>query len=197
MAKLEADSLSAAKDHPPLYSQRLVHSLERNMQPLSFGGLMQYYSQVDEAWKITRAVQLLLKFRKSSPQGVIFVSDPQRCLEIDGMLQGKEIKSTCVHSCQKPEERVSNLKSFTDGKSAVLVANTNTFGRGVNFESVGLIINFDMPRLAGAYFDRVGHEEGLSRMRFVISFISSDFDSALLRSLQNDYDLRIARDYFS
>lgn len=174
MAKFEEDSFSASEHPPPLYSKRLVHSLERNMKPLSFDGLMQYYSQVDEGWKIIRAVQLLRKFRKSSPQAVIFVRDPQRCLEIDGLLQGKEIKSTCVHSCQKPEERVSNLKSFTDSRSAVLVANTNTFGRGVNFESVGLIINFDMPRLVGAYFDRVGHEEGSSRMRFVISFMSTD-----------------------
>lgn len=212
MAKHQSNSPLELRDAPTsalsLYSEKLVHSLQGNVKKLSLQGLSQYYCRIEEEQKeqtMFGVLSMLGKLKNS--QVIVFVRNPQRCEELrttlinNEMLQktltNNETIAISIDSCQKREERIKTFKDFENNRIPILVCNTNTFGRGINLASVGLIINYDMAPVAGAYFDRVGHEEGLSRHGYVMSFISSDADLTVLHSLQNDYDVSIARNFFT
>ena len=50
---------------------------------------------------------------------------------------------------------IEKYKQFKDFGSRILVA-TNLFGRGVDFERVNVVINYDMPDSEDTYLHRVG-----------------------------------------
>ena len=70
-------------------------------------------------------------------------------------------------------ERYNKFKEY---KSRILVS-TDMFGRGVDFERVNIVFNYDMPEKADQYLHRVGRSGRFGTKGLAISFVSSQEDS--------------------
>jgi len=64
---------------------------------------------------------------------------------------------------------------------------TNLFGRGVDFERVNVVINYDMPEEEDTYLHRVGRAGRFGTKGLAISFVSSNDDRDVLQKVRNKF----------
>ena len=136
---------------------------------LTLDGLQQYFVKLEEKQKIRKLLDLLdqLEFN----QVVIFVSGIRRCKELSKLLREQCFPSIAVHSGLKQNERLKRYNSFKEGQDRILVS-TDLFGRGIDFERVNIVFNYDMPKdysgKEGEEANRSAADQYLHRVRYEI-----------------------------
>jgi len=155
---------------------------------LTLHGLVQYYVKLGENQKNRKLTDLLdqLEFN----QVVIFVSGVRRAKELHKLLVENNFPAIAVHSDMKQEERLQRYNSFKDFKSRILVS-TDIFGRGVDFERVNIVINYDMPKSADQYLHRVGRSGRFGTKGLAVSFISSQDCTKILEGVQERFEVEV------
>jgi len=163
---------------------------------LTLHGLQQFYVELTEAEKNRKLVDLLdsLEFN----QVVIFVKAVKRAQMLNKLLQECNFPSVCIHSRMNQEERIAIYKKFKDFGSRIMVS-TNLFGRGVDFERVNVVFNYDMPEDSDTYLHRVGRAGRFGTKGLAISFIAPDdptsseenADKKVLQSVQDRFVVTI------
>ena len=159
-------------------------------EKLTLHGLRQYYVELSEAQKNRKLNDLLdaLEFN----QVVIFVNGVRRCKELNKLLIECNFPSMCVYGGLSQEERIERYNKFKDYKSRILVS-TDIFGRGVDFERVNIVINYDMPEKADTYLHRVGRSGRFGTKGLAITFVSSDEDIKILNEVQSRFEVEVAK----
>ena len=122
---------------------------------------------------------------------VIFVKGVRRCKELNKLLQECQFPSIAMHSRMPQEERLEKYNSFKDYKSRILVS-TDIFGRGVDFEHINIVFNYDMPPQADQYLHRVGRSGRFGTKGLAITFVASKEDSAILEQVQERFEVEIS-----
>jgi ATP-dependent RNA helicase UAP56/SUB2 len=109
---------------------------------LTLHGLVQYYCEIAENEKNRKLIELLdaLEFN----QCLIFVKNVSRCKDLTNLLRECNFPATDLHGSLSQAERIKRFKQFKDFESRIVVA-TDVLGRGVDFERVNVVINYDMP----------------------------------------------------
>jgi len=155
---------------------------------LTLHGLQQYYVKLGEAQKNRKMNDLLdaLEFN----QVVIFVNSTRRCKELDKLLQEHGFPSMAMHGGMDQTERLERYNKFKAYKSRILVS-TDMFGRGVDFERVNIVINYDMPKSADQYLHRVGRSGRFGTKGLGISFVSTQADAEVLAQVQSRFEVEI------
>jgi len=155
---------------------------------LTLHGLQQYYIKLTEAQKNRKLNDLLdaLEFN----QVVIFVNGVRRCKELNKLLQECNFPSMCMYGGLKQEERLERYNKFKEYKSRILVS-TDIFGRGVDFERINIVINYDMPKVADMYLHRVGRSGRFGTKGLSISFVSSEDDTKILEAVQSRFEVEV------
>jgi len=155
---------------------------------LTLHGLQQYYIKLTEAQKNRKLNDLLdaLEFN----QVVIFVNGVRRCKELNKLLQECNFPSMCMYGGLKQEERLERYNKFKEYKSRILVS-TDIFGRGVDFERINIVINYDMPKVADMYLHRVGRSGRFGTKGLSISFVSSEDDTGILDAVQSRFEVEV------
>jgi len=64
---------------------------------------------------------------------------------------------------------------------------TNLAGRGMDFKSVNVVINYDMPEDEDTYLHRVGRAGRFGTKGLAISFISDDEDEKVLDAVRKKF----------
>jgi ATP-dependent RNA helicase UAP56/SUB2 len=169
---------------------------------LTLHGLQQYYVQLSESQKNKKLIDLLdaLDFN----QVVIFVNRPNsgkasgggssatsRCRQLDKLLVECNFPSTCIYGALGQEDRLERYNKFKEYKSRILVS-TDIFGRGVDFERVNIVINYDMPAGSEDYLHRVGRSGRFGTKGLAVTFISSEEDTRILNDVQSRFEVEIA-----
>merc|ERR1719223_664462 len=95
-----------------------------------------------------------------------------------------------MHGGLNQEDRVGRYNKFKDYKSRILIS-TDIFGRGVDFERVNIVINYDMPTKADTYLHRVGRSGRFGTKGLAISFVSSNEDVAVLEEVQSRFEVEV------
>lgn len=85
---------------------------------------------------------------------------------------------------------IKRYNNFKEYKSRIMVS-TDIFGRGVDFERVNIVINYDMPPTADQYLHRVGRSGRFGTKGLAITFSSSDEDSKTLDQVQSRFEVTI------
>ncbi len=101
----------------------------------------------------------------------------------------KQLKSdgfSCgaIHSDLEQHERISVLNDFKNRKLQILVA-TDIVSRGIDIDSIDLVINYDVPSDAEDYVHRVGRTARAEMTGVALTFINN----REIRSFQNIEDL--------
>jgi ATP-dependent RNA helicase UAP56/SUB2 len=170
------------------FTQSPVEIYIDNESKLTLHGLQQYYVKLTEAQKNRKLNDLLdaLDFN----QVVIFVSGVRRCKELNKLLLECNFPSICTFGGLAQEERLQRYNLFKEGKSRILVS-TDIFSRGVDFERVNIVINYDMPTSADQYLHRVGRSGRFGTKGLAITFVSSKEDSGILEQVQSRFEVEV------
>lgn len=159
-----------------------------NESKLTLHGLQQYYVKLTEAQKNRKLSDLLdvLDFN----QVVIFVNGVRRCKELNKLLLECKFPSICTYGGLEQDERLKRYNMFKEGKSRILVS-TDVFGRGVDFERVNIVINYDMPTDANQYLHRVGRSGRFGTKGLAITYVSKVEDGDILEQVQSRFEVEI------
>lgn len=100
---------------------------------------------------------------------LIFTNSKNVADDVALYLTRNSIEARAIHSDKKQAEREKSIKQFADGKINILVA-TDLVARGIDVETVAMVINFDIPLEPEAYVHRVGRTGRAGRTGLAYSF---------------------------
>jgi len=155
---------------------------------LTLDGLQQYYVNLAESQKNRKLVNLLdsLEFN----QVVIFVSTVDRAKALNSLLESEKFPSICTYGRMDQDQRIEKYKTFKKFGSRIMVA-TNLFGRGVDFERVNVVFNYDMPNDEDTYLHRVGRAGRFGTKGLAVSFVSSEEDRLIMDKVRSKFVVKL------
>jgi ATP-dependent RNA helicase UAP56/SUB2 len=155
---------------------------------LTLHGLQQFYVKMTEAQKNRKLHDLLKKLEYN--QVVIFVNKVKRCKQLNTLLEECKFQSMCIYAGLDQKERLARYNTFKEFNCRVMVS-TDLYARGVDFERVNIVINYDMPPKADTYLHRVGRSGRFGTKGLAVTFVSSDTDTTVLEEVQSRFEVEI------
>jgi ATP-dependent RNA helicase RhlE len=118
-------------------------------------------------------IELLKKLIIEEAYGsvLIFTNTKEATEEVAHALTKNHIEARAIHSDKKQADREKFIRQFADGKINILVA-TDLVSRGIDIETVSMVINFDMPLAPETYVHRIGRTGRSERKGVAYSFCS-------------------------
>jgi ATP-dependent RNA helicase RhlE len=115
-------------------------------------------------------VKLLLK---SVPykSALIFCSRKQNVKQLTRTLQQSNFQVSEMHSDLEQSQREDVMNGFTSGRVPVLIA-TDILSRGIDIDTIDLVINYDVPHDGEDYVHRIGRTARAEADGVAITFIS-------------------------
>jgi len=104
---------------------------------------------------------------------LIFSGTKEKVKEMERELRKAGVNAAGIHSDLEQEKRNEVLREFKSRKLNVLVA-TDILSRGIDIDSIGLVINYDVPRDAEDYIHRVGRTARAETTGIALTFINPD-----------------------
>ena len=93
--------------------------------------------------------------RRSSESAIVFVNTKIGCDRLARQLQSVGLRAAAIHADRSQKDRTAAIEAFRAGRIRLLVA-TDVAARGLDIDSVGLIVNYEVPRDVDTYVHRVG-----------------------------------------
>jgi ATP-dependent RNA helicase UAP56/SUB2 len=151
---------------------------------LTLHGLQQFYLHLEEKEKNRKLVDLLdaLEFN----QVIIFVRSVERAEMLNILLKEENFPSICSYGKLDQEKRIDQYRKFKKFSARIMVT-TNLLGRGVDFERVNLVINYDMPNGEDLYLHRVGRAGRFGTKGLAISFVTTQEDKDVLEKVRKKF----------
>lgn len=123
--------------------------------------------------KVKLVTHLLAGKEEEYQSVIIFSSTKRNVKDIHHTLKRKNFNVGAIHSDLEQAEREEVLLQFRNRKVQVLVA-TDVIARGIDIDSISLVINFDVPSDAEDYVHRVGRTARAAQTGVALTFISGD-----------------------
>jgi ATP-dependent RNA helicase RhlE len=142
---MEIEKIAHTMLHDPEYI-----SVSRGTSPIT---IAQTAYPVDQASKLQLLLDLLE--REKLQRVLVFTRTKRGADRVAHILEKRDHKSNCIHGDRSQSQRESALKAFKSGKTNVLVA-TDVAARGIDIDSVGHVINYDIPEVPEDYVHRIG-----------------------------------------
>jgi ATP-dependent RNA helicase RhlE len=93
--------------------------------------------------------------RRVHEPAIVFVNTKIGCDRLARQLSQSGLRVAAIHADRSQRERTDVIEAFRAGRIRTLVA-TDVAARGLDIDSVGLIVNFEVPRGLDSYVHRVG-----------------------------------------
>jgi len=119
-------------------------------------------------------------------QVIIFVSSTSRATMLNKLLNEENFPSITTYGSLNQDQRIDKYKQFKKFNARIMVT-TNLLGRGVDFERVNLVINYDMPPTEDAYLHRVGRAGRFGTKGLAISFVTTAEDKEVLEKVRKKF----------
>ncbi len=110
---------------------------------------------------------------KNIPTILIFSSTKEKVKQLERTLHRLKFNVDAIHSDLDQEKRIEVLRQFKNKNLQILVA-TDVLSRGIDIDSIGLVINYDVPGDAEDYIHRVGRTARASTTGVAITFVSPE-----------------------
>jgi len=149
-----------------------TNSYEVNlMDELTLKGVTQFYAFVDERQKVHCLNTLFQKLNIN--QAIIFCNSVNRVELLAKKIT--ELGSSCfyIHAQMRQDYRNRVFHDFRNGEGRVLVC-TDLFTRGIDIQSVNVVINFDFPKSSETYLHRIGRSGRFGHLGIAINLITFD-----------------------
>jgi len=123
-----------------------------------------FYSKVN-------LLRWMLQYEKHLDKVLVFVKNK----DIAGHLENEMIdfadQMGVIHSNKTQPHRFEKVRFFNEGKIRLLIA-TDVIARGIDFQNVSHVINFDFPKEPGTYVHRIGRTGRADKSGTALSFIT-------------------------
>lgn len=138
---------------------------------VSFEKVRNYYVDVEHnQFKYDVIVDLYRNV--SICQAIIYVNSVRTANELAERLEHDGFPIGVTHAELDDATRIDTLKKFRLGQIRLLVG-TDLISRGIDIEDVGLIINYDIPRMPDDYLHRVGRTARNGKLGVAITMVTN------------------------
>lgn len=117
------------------------------------------------------------------PPVLIFVQSIQRAKALYHELIYDSINVDAIHGEKTSTQRNRVIERFKQGDIWVLIC-TDVLARGIDFQGVNLVINYDIPQTSQAYVHRVGRTGRAGKKGKAVTFFTKD-DSVAVKNVIN------------
>ncbi|KAL2613411.1 hypothetical protein R1flu_025103 [Riccia fluitans] len=121
-------------------------------------------------------------FKESlKPPILLFVDTKERAKELHKDLVVDGVSVDSIHAGRSQFQRDAAVEKFREGKTWILIA-TDLMARGMDFQGVNCVINYDFPDSNATYIHRIGRTGRAGRQGQAITF-HTEKDKSQLRSI--------------
>ncbi|GFH25665.1 DEAD box RNA helicase CiRH12, partial [Haematococcus lacustris] len=139
------------------------------MDELTLKGLSQYYAFVEEKQKVHCLNTLFSKLRIN--QSIIFCNSVNRVELLAKKITELGYSCFYIHAKMLQSHRNRVFHDFRNGLCRNLVS-SDLFTRGIDIQSVNVVINFDFPKNAETYLHRVGRSGRFGHLGLAVNLIT-------------------------
>ena len=137
----------------------------------------QYSITVPPLEKIGIVLKLLRTMQPA--RCIIFCNTKAMCQRLSDDLRRAGVDADCLHGDIRQATREKTMRTFKDGKLAVLIA-TDVASRGIDVDDVDMVINYDVPEENEYYIHRIGRTGRAKKKGIAISVIGTFPEQAKL-----------------
>jgi len=141
------------------------------MEELTLFGITQYYVFMQERQKIHCLYTLFSKLEIN--QSIIFCNSVNRVELLAKKITELGYSCFYIHSKMEQAHRNRVFHEFRNCATRHLVC-SDLFTRGIDIQSVNVVINFDFPKSAETYLHRIGRSGRYGHLGLAISFITQE-----------------------
>lgn len=141
--------------------------------------------------KLGLVMGILSRFKPESL--LIFCNTKDSCRRVGGQLNDFGLHALTLHGDLEQKERTEVLIRFANGSSRILVA-TDVAARGLDIDSLGAVINFDLPFETETYVHRIGRtgRAGKEGQAFSLMRLKEKFRlDSINEHLNSDYSAEV------
>lgn len=151
-------------------------------------GIKQFHIPVDkDEWKYDTLCDLYKHL--SVNQAIIFVNKKKTAELLTKRMTDEKYTLEYIHGEMEPAERKKRMADFRSGMVRILIA-TDILARGIDVQTVSVVINYEMPTNRENYFHRIGRTGRYGRKGVSINLISSD-EVEMMRDIEKHYSITI------
>ena len=155
---------------------------------LTLEGITQYFIALEsEQEKYDTLCDLYKSI--SIAQSMIYCSSKKKVSWLSEKMTEAGYPISSIHGDISQIERDVIMKDFRTGKTRVLIT-TDLLARGIDVQTVSLVINYDLPRDRESYIHRIGRTGRYGRKGWAINFIMQN-DAKTLQDIENFYSTQI------
>ena len=153
------------------FCDRYMHDpvMINTMDELTLQGVTQYYVFLEERQKVNALHTLFSKLEVN--QSIIFCNSVARVELLAKKIIDLGYSCFFIHSRMSQDDRNKVFHNFTKGAARHLVC-TDLFARGVDVQSVNVVINFDLPSSSETYLHRIGRSGRFGHLGLAVDFIT-------------------------
>jgi len=136
----------------------------------------QHLVKVNPKEKYDKLIAVLDNFfakRTEGGRALVFVNAKDTAKWLDEQLWDQKMNTGALHGNLDQTEREQALQRFRKGDIEVMIA-TDVAARGLDIESVTLVVNYDMPQDIDSYVHRIGRTGRIGNEGEAITFIACD-----------------------
>ncbi|XP_055384536.1 ATP-dependent RNA helicase abstrakt [Condylostylus longicornis] len=140
--------------------------------------------EVEYVKQEAKVVYLLQVLQKTPPPVLIFAEKKQDVDAIHEYLLLKGVEAVAIHGGKDQEERSRAVQAFRDSQKDVLVA-TDVASKGLDFQNVQHVINYDMPDDVENYVHRIGRTGRSKAKGLATTFVNKTTEQSVLLDLKH------------
>eukprot|EP01097_Dermamoeba_algensis_P009594 TRINITY_DN6809_c0_g1_i1.p1 TRINITY_DN6809_c0_g1~~TRINITY_DN6809_c0_g1_i1.p1 ORF type:complete len:451 (-),score=106.70 TRINITY_DN6809_c0_g1_i1:260-1612(-) len=141
------------------------------MEELTLKGVTQFYAFVEERQKVHCLNTLFSKLQIN--QAIIFCNSVKRVELLARKITELGYSCYYIHAKMQQGHRNRVFHDFRNGACRCLVS-SDLFTRGIDIQSVNVVINFDFPKNAETYLHRIGRSGRFGHLGLAINLITYD-----------------------
>ena len=139
------------------------------MDELTLRGITQFYAYVEERQKVTALNTLFSKLEIN--QSIIFCNSVNRVELLAKKITELGFSCFYIHAKMKQPDRNRVFHEFRNGGTRHLVC-SDLFTRGIDIQSVNVVINFDFPKNSETYLHRIGRSGRFGHLGLAVNLIT-------------------------
>jgi ATP-dependent RNA helicase DDX6/DHH1 len=139
------------------------------MEELTLKGVTQYYAFVEEKQKVHCLNTLFAKLDIN--QSMIFCNSVNRVELLAKKITEFGFSCFYIHARMPQNDRNRVFHEFRNGGTRHLVS-SDLFTRGIDIQSVNVVINFDFPKSSESYLHRIGRSGRFGHLGIAINLIT-------------------------
>ncbi|KAF7273185.1 hypothetical protein GWI33_014104 [Rhynchophorus ferrugineus] len=147
--------------------------------------LTQQYLLCPKDVKDAYLVELIRTYKNKDEDGnvMVFTDTCKNCQVLSIMLNEVGIDNVALHAMISQQQRLAALNRFKNNTVKILIA-TDVASRGLDFPTVKLVINHNVPKVPKEYIHRVGRTARAGRGGQAVTLVTP-YDIKLLQSIED------------